>query len=73
MVSEGRTKLPSLMIPNVYQIVAACLVLVLVTFVVGVWLLVTRVREMRQKRIHPQAVAHRRGFGQAAVAGYLVR
>jgi hypothetical protein len=45
------------MIPNAYQIVAACLTLVLVTFVVGAWLFFTRAREMRQKHIHPQAVA----------------
>ena len=45
------------MVPNAYQIVAACLALVLVTFVVGARLLFTRVKEMRQKRIHPQAAS----------------
>lgn len=39
------------------QIVAACLALVTLTFVVGGLLLLTRVGEMRRKRIHPQAAA----------------
>ena len=45
------------MSPNAYQIVAACLALVLLAFLVGARLLYTRVQEMRRKRIHPQAVA----------------
>ncbi|MEO8305671.1 MAG: MAPEG family protein [Betaproteobacteria bacterium] len=44
------------MIPNARQLVAACLALVLLTFVVGARLLYTRIKEMREKRIHPQAV-----------------
>ena len=41
---------------NSLHIVAACLALVLLTFAVGARLLYTRVQEMRQKRVHPQAV-----------------
>ena len=39
------------------NIVSACLALVLLTALVGVRLLFCRVREMRRKRIHPQAAA----------------
>jgi hypothetical protein len=42
---------------NALHLVAACLALVLLTVLVGVRLLHTRVREMRRKRLHPQAVA----------------
>lgn len=45
------------MTANATQIVAACLALVVLTFIVGTRLLFTRVDEMRRKRIHPQAVA----------------
>lgn len=41
---------------NSLHIVAACLALVLLTIAVGARLLYTRVQEMRQKRVHPQAV-----------------
>ncbi|MCY7309098.1 MAG: MAPEG family protein [Rhodoferax sp.] len=42
---------------NSIQVIAALLALVLLTFVVGTRLLFTRVQEMRQKRIHPQAAS----------------
>jgi hypothetical protein len=42
---------------NSVSIIGACFALVLLTLVVGARLLYTRVREMRTKRIHPQAVA----------------
>jgi hypothetical protein len=45
------------MAANTTQLVAACLALVVLTFLVGARLLYTRVQEMRQKRIHPQAAA----------------
>lgn len=45
------------MAANTTQLVAACLALVALTFIVGVRLLYTRVQEMRRKRIHPQAAA----------------
>ena len=45
------------MTANASQLVAACLALVILVFAVGGWLLYTRVQEMRQKRIHPQAAA----------------
>lgn len=45
------------MTANATQIVAACLALVVLTFIVGARLLYTRIEEMRRKRIHPQAAA----------------
>jgi len=42
---------------NNTQLIGALLALVLLTFLVGTWLLFTRVQEMRQKRIHPQAAS----------------
>ena len=42
---------------NALHLVAACLALVLLTLLVGLRLLYTRVREMRRKHLHPQAVA----------------
>jgi hypothetical protein len=42
---------------NTLHIIAAAAVLVILTFVVGAALLTTRVREMRAKRVHPQAVS----------------
>ena len=45
------------MTANAVQIVSTCLWLVLLTSLVGVRLLYTRVQEMRRKRIHPQAVS----------------
>ncbi len=42
---------------NAIYLLAACLALVLLTFAVGVRLLVCRVQEMREKRVHPQTVA----------------
>jgi hypothetical protein len=42
---------------NNLQLVYACLTLVLLTFAVGILMLMTRVKEMRAKRIHPQAAA----------------
>ena len=42
---------------NASQLVGALLALVLLTFIVGARLLFTRVQEMRQKRIHPQAAS----------------
>lgn len=42
---------------SVIAIAASALALVLLTFVVGARLLYCRVREMRAKRIHPQAAA----------------
>jgi hypothetical protein len=38
-------------------LIAACLAMVLLSFIVGARLLYTRVNEMRSKRIHPQAAA----------------
>jgi hypothetical protein len=43
---------------NHVQLIAACLAMVLLVFVVGGAMLVTRVREMRRNRIHPQAAAN---------------
>ncbi len=43
---------------NHVQLIAACLAMVLLVFVVGGAMLVTRVQEMRRKRIHPQAAAN---------------
>ena len=45
------------MTANAIQLIAALLGLVVLTFLVGARLLYTRVQEMRQKRIHPQAAA----------------
>jgi hypothetical protein len=42
---------------NALQLVFACLAMVLLTMAVGLHMLVTRVREMRAKRIHPQAAS----------------
>lgn len=42
---------------NTLNIVSACLALVMLTVAVGARLLYCRVREMRRKRIHPQAAA----------------
>ncbi len=42
---------------NHIQLIAACLAMVLLVAAVGVALLVSRVRELRRKRIHPQSVA----------------
>ena len=42
---------------NASQLIGPLLTLVVLTFVVGVRLLFTRVREMRQKRVHPQAAS----------------
>ena len=42
---------------NATQLVAACLALVVLTFVIGARLLLSRMHEMRTKRIHPPAVA----------------
>lgn len=50
------TQTPDSMPANSLHIVAACLALVLLTIAVGARLLYTRVQEMRQKRVHPQAV-----------------
>ena len=43
---------------NHLELIAACLAMVLLGFAVGGAMLFTRVREMRSKRIHPQAVAN---------------
>ena len=40
------------------QLVLACLAMVMLTAAVGMLMLFTRVREMRQKRIHPQAASN---------------
>jgi hypothetical protein len=45
------------MTANAIQLVAACLIMVLLTFGVGLRMFLSRVREMREKRIHPQAVS----------------
>ena len=42
---------------NHIELIAACLAMVLLVAVVGSAMLFTRVREMRQKRIHPQEIA----------------
>ena len=42
---------------NAIQLIGALLALVILTFAVGAWMLVTRAKEMRQKRIHPQAAS----------------
>ena len=43
---------------NHLELIAACLAMVLLVFAVGGAMLFTRVREMRSKGIHPQAVAN---------------
>ena len=43
---------------NHIQLVAACFAMVMLAFIVGSALLFTRVREMRQKRLHPQSIAN---------------
>jgi hypothetical protein len=43
---------------NHVQLIAACLAMVLLVCIVGGAMLVTRVQEMRRKRIHPQAAAN---------------
>jgi len=55
LVSFHKNQLP--MPANSIQLIGALLALVLLTFVVGARLLFTRVQEMRQKRIHPQAAS----------------
>ena len=45
------------MTPNTYNLLLAALAMVLLTFVVAVRVLYCRVREMRQKRLHPQKAA----------------
>lgn len=45
------------MTANAMHLIFACLALVLLTFVVGFRMFISRVGEMRQKGIHPQAVA----------------
>jgi hypothetical protein len=47
----------STMPANTLHLIAACLAMVLLTVVVGMMMLVTRVREMQAKRLHPQSVA----------------
>lgn len=49
---------------SVVSLVGACLVLVLLTFVVGLAMLVARAREMQCKRIHPQAVSTSAGMAR---------
>lgn len=45
------------MTDQAHQLIGALLALVLLTFAVGGYLLLTRVTEMRAKRIHPQAAS----------------
>jgi len=45
------------MTPNAYNLLLATLCMVLLTFIVGIRMLYSRVQEMRQKRLHPQKVA----------------
>lgn len=45
------------MTQQAFQLIVAMAVLVLLTFVVGIAMLVARVQEMRDKRIHPQSIA----------------
>ncbi len=45
------------MTANAIQIIAACFALVMLTCLVGIKMLFSRVSEMREKRIHPQGVA----------------
>ena len=42
------------MTPNAYNLLLAALALVVLTFVVGLRMLYSRVQEMRHKRLHPQ-------------------
>ena len=42
---------------NALHLIAACLAMVMLTFVVGGLLLLARVGEMRSKRIHPQSAS----------------
>lgn len=42
---------------NHIELIAACLAMVLLVAVVGVAVLFTRIREIRRKRVHPQAAA----------------
>jgi hypothetical protein len=43
---------------NHIQLIAACLAMVLLVFVVGGVMLVTRVQELRRKHTHPQAISN---------------
>lgn len=45
------------MTTNAIQIIAACFSLVMLTSIVGIRMMFSRVKEMREKRIHPQVVA----------------
>ena len=45
------------MTANAIELIAACFTLVMLTFMVSVKMYLNRVREMRQKRIHPQTIA----------------
>lgn len=45
------------MTPNAYNLLLAALALALLTFVVGLLMLYSRVQEMRAKRLHPQKAA----------------
>ena len=45
------------MTPNAYNLLLAALAMVVLTFVVGLRMLYSRVQEMRQKRLHPQKAA----------------
>lgn len=45
------------MTPNAFNLLLAALGMVLLTFIVGARVLHSRVQEMRQKRLHPQAAA----------------
>ncbi len=45
------------MAANSLQLVFACMAMVLLSLAVGLLVLFTRVQEMRQKRIHPQATS----------------
>lgn len=45
------------MTQQAFQLITAMAALVLLTFAVGITMLVTRVQEMRSKRIHPQSIA----------------
>jgi hypothetical protein len=45
------------MLHNTLQLIYACLAMIFLTVAVGALMLLTRVREMRQKCIHPQAAS----------------
>jgi hypothetical protein len=45
------------MTANALQLMAACVTLVLLTFAVSIRMFVSRVAEMRRKRIHPQTIS----------------